>query len=102
MLGILSMLLQGGAVQGPPPPPAASTDAQDVASQDKKVDLATAINASLDSAEIRLSPKMFRAIQAVERYRTRSQRPQLTAVEARRSCSQVGVARRRRGRARRR
>jgi hypothetical protein len=48
----------------------------------KKGDLATAINESIDSTEIDLSPRMFRAIQAVERYRMQSQRKQLTAEEA--------------------
>jgi hypothetical protein len=44
-------------------------------------DLATAINESIDSSEIDLSPRMFRAIEAVERYRLKRQRQKLSRAE---------------------
>jgi hypothetical protein len=48
---------------------------------EREVDLATSINEMIDSAEIRISPKMYRAIQAVERYRNQVQKTQLTPSE---------------------
>jgi hypothetical protein len=52
-----------------------------VAPAESEKDLAASINESIDSSEIRLSPKMFRAIEAVEKYRLKRQRRQLSRAE---------------------
>jgi hypothetical protein len=63
----------------------AEQDAGEVSSSEPlsgDVDLATFANQLMDSTEVELSPKMFRAIQAVERYRAQVQRKLLTSDEA--------------------
>jgi hypothetical protein len=62
-------------------PRSAAEETQAILEEVKNGDLATSLNASIDSKEIELSPKMYRAIQAVEQYRARAQKRQLSRKE---------------------